>query len=207
MGSRLMHAYIGQRLITLLSELDPARFLLGAVAPDACYDEKEQAHYYTGELASGTRAIDYEAFWRDSTSWDPSFRSGYYVHLIADDIWLRGFYMSWLRHAIIADASMGSRYHDDFRRYNTRIAPFVNWNEQAINGALHEVSVQSRWKALPHFIREVEEDRRSVLPQEYDILLPCQLDGYIETAIERSFHHLGEKGLTIVPTKESSPNH
>lgn len=207
MGSRLMHAYIGKRLITLLSELDPARFLLGAVAPDACYDEKEQAHYYTGELASGTRAIDYEAFWRDSTSWDPSFRSGYYVHLIADDIWLRGFYMSWLRQAIIADVSIGSRYHDDFRRYNTRIAPFVNWNEQAINGALHEVSVQSRWKALPHFIREVEEDQRTVLPQEYDILLPHQLDGYIETAIERSIHHLGEKGLKIDPAKESFLNH
>lgn len=91
MGSRLMHAYIGQRLITSLPELDPARFLLGTIAPDARYDEKEQAHYYTGELASGTRTIDYEAFWGDSTSWDPSFRSGYYVHLIADDIWLRGF--------------------------------------------------------------------------------------------------------------------
>lgn len=207
MGSRLMHAYIGQRLITLLPELDPARFLIGTIAPDARHDEKEQAHYYTGELASGTRAIDYEAFWRDSASWNPSFRSGYYVHLIADDIWLRGFYMGWLRQAIIADASIGSRYHDDFRRYNTRIAPFVNWNEQAINGALHEVSVQSRWKALPHFIREVEEDRRTVLPQEYDILLPCQLDGYIETAIERSIHHLGEKGLKINPAKESSPNH
>ncbi|MGI1807125.1 zinc dependent phospholipase C family protein [Exiguobacterium sp. TDN 0502] len=197
MGSRLMHAYIGQRLITSLPELDPARFLLGAVAPDARYDEKEQAHYYTGELASGTRAIDYEAFWKDATSWDPSFRSGYYVHLIADDIWLRGFYMSWLRQAIIADASIGSKYHDDFKRYNTRIAPLVSWDEQALTEALDELRMQSRWKALPHFIKDLEEDRRTVLQQEYDILLPLQLDGYIETAIERSIYHLAEKGLKI----------
>jgi len=206
MGSRLMHAYIGQRLITSLPELEPARFLLGAIAPDARYDEKEQAHYYTGELVSGTRAIDYETFWRESTSWNRSFRCGYYVHLIADDIWLRGFYVSWLRQAILTDSSIGSRYHDDFRRYNTRIAPFVSWDEEALYEALNEVRMQSRWKALPHFVREVEEDRRTVLPQEYDVLLPCQLNGYIETAIERSIHHLCEKELRTDTSKELFSN-
>jgi len=201
-----MHAYIGQRLITLLPELEPARFLLGTVAPDARYGDKEQAHYYTGELESGTRAIDYETFWGESTSWNQSFRCGYYVHLIADDIWLRGFYMSWLRQAIVTDSSIGSRYHNDFRRFNTRIASFVSWDEQALFGALNEVRMQSRWKALPHFIREVEEDRRTVLQQEYEILLPHQLDGYIETAIERSIHHLRKKGVRVDISKASSPN-
>ncbi|WP_410501363.1 hypothetical protein RIF24_09255 [Exiguobacterium acetylicum] len=66
--------------------------------------------------------------------------------------------------------------------------------------------MQSRWKALPHFVREVEEDRRTVLPQEYDVLLPCQLNGYIETAIERSIHHLCEKGLRIDTSKELFSN-
>ncbi|KOP29373.1 hypothetical protein ADM98_10860 [Exiguobacterium sp. BMC-KP] len=66
--------------------------------------------------------------------------------------------------------------------------------------------MQSRWKALPHFIREVEEDRRTVLQQEYEILLPHQLDGYIETAIERSIHHLRKKGVRVDISKASSPN-
>src|SRR5699024_5661918 len=78
-----------------------APLFLGGLAPDAVTTDKEASHFYRGKHKEYTRRIAYEEFY-DKYSDHPQqdYILGYYCHLIADDLWLTGFFSPWLKNRI-----------------------------------------------------------------------------------------------------------
>ncbi len=91
MGSHLMHLVIGNEVSAHLTDVDRTAFLLGNLAPDAT-TSKQNTHYYAGRHEDMTRGLDLDQYWVDSADENQSFRLGYYCHLVADEIWLQGFF-------------------------------------------------------------------------------------------------------------------
>ena len=99
MGSRIMHVIIASGIAEKLSIHDKTSFLLGAVALMLFIQkEKGTSHFYAGTTKNYTRRIDYDSFFHKYESHiDSPFILGYYTHLIADDNWLSGFFLPWLK--------------------------------------------------------------------------------------------------------------
>ncbi|WP_342773802.1 zinc dependent phospholipase C family protein [Cohnella pontilimi] len=88
-----MHLIIGNRIAQTLNIVDRTSFLLGCLAPDAV-PTKNESHFYKGDHQNYTRYIDYRGFLDKYKSYSANlYVLGYYAHLIADDQWLKGFYM------------------------------------------------------------------------------------------------------------------
>ncbi|VWX37659.1 zinc dependent phospholipase C family protein [Exiguobacterium oxidotolerans] len=193
MGSRMMHYVLAQQLSTRFPELNRNRFILGGIAPDAHLQDKERAHYYRGSYTDNSRRIDYEVFWQETARFDFSFRCGYFVHLIADDIWLQGFYKTWLKHVIAKDASFGMRYHEDFRRFNTVLAldNEIDPIELALDVA--DLANEQEVAALEQLLHSLREDLSGSQEQTYDVILKHQLDGYMASALEQIGSMLTQK--------------
>ena len=103
MGSRIMHAIIAYKVAEVLNIKDQTSFIIGGIAADAAIKNKEASHFYRGELQNFTRKISYEEFYeRYQNEASKSYLNGYYVHLIADDIWLQGFF-------VLAKKPLGSK--------------------------------------------------------------------------------------------------
>ena len=97
MGSRVMHLVIANRIAENLSIEDRTPFLLGGIAPDAVAP-KDLSHFFTGDVQDYSRSIDYKGFLDKYRSQaENHYLLGYFTHLIADDIWLKGFYLPWLK--------------------------------------------------------------------------------------------------------------
>lgn len=136
MGSRIMHLIIADGIAEKLSIQDRTSFLLGGVAPDAVYSkvEKEKSHFYAGTTKNYTRRIDYDAFLHKYESFiDSPFILGYYTHLIADDNWLNGFFLPWLKHRIEHDKTMLSLYHNDFKLLNAKLLHHYDKEQQFLS--------------------------------------------------------------------------
>jgi hypothetical protein len=70
-----------------------------------------------------SRSIDYHAFIHKYYAVKKSpYILGYYSHLIADEIWLTGFFLPWLKNRLENDPAILERYHNDFRLLNARLA-------------------------------------------------------------------------------------
>ncbi|WP_438825335.1 zinc dependent phospholipase C family protein [Bacillus sp. JJ1609] len=98
MGSRIMHSIIGKKIAEALSIESLTSFLLGSIAPDAVFshEEKNLSHFFIGEVQDYSRSVDYKGFLHKYGSQvENPYILGYFAHLIADEIWLRGFYLSW----------------------------------------------------------------------------------------------------------------
>ncbi|GIP37210.1 hypothetical protein J31TS4_04900 [Paenibacillus sp. J31TS4] len=118
MGSRMMHLLIADQVGRRLAVRNRPLFLLGGIAPDAV--PKERSHYFEGDADAGTRTIVYSRF-ADRCRQSPGdeYLLGYLSHLVADEVWLRTFYLPWLRGAMKEDSSLYPRYHADFRALNS----------------------------------------------------------------------------------------
>jgi hypothetical protein len=97
--------------------------LLGSIAPDAVFshEEKNLSHFFIGEVEDYSRSIDYKRFLHKYSAQVDYYILGYFAHLIADDIWLRGFNLSWLRNRMDADEGLYKFYHNDFRLLNGKL--------------------------------------------------------------------------------------
>ena len=59
---------------------------------------KTISHFFIGEVQDYSRSVDYKGFLNKYSSQVESlYILGYYTHLIADDIWLKGFYLSLVK--------------------------------------------------------------------------------------------------------------
>ena len=106
LGSRIMHSIIGNRIADALSLNDKTSYLLGNIAPDAVFsfEIKNSSHFFKGEVQDFSRYVDYKGFLEKYNSQKENlYILGYYVHLITDDIWLKGFNLPWLRNRMEAD--------------------------------------------------------------------------------------------------------
>ncbi|MGM8214652.1 zinc dependent phospholipase C family protein [Bacillaceae bacterium W0354] len=197
MGSRIMHLIIANKVAEHLSINDRTSFLIGGIAPDAA-SPKSLSHYFSGDAEDYTRCIDFNKFLSNYRSQkDKSYILGYYTHLIADDIWLTGFYLPWLKNRIEASKDVYQQYHHDFHLLNGKLLEHYQFKKKLMRD-LNQVSAipdlkEVKAKEVEAFIPYVLGDMEYSKDELYDPLKVFtfeQIVGYIETSVERGLYNL-----------------
>ncbi|ATP40052.1 hydrolase [Solibacillus sp. R5-41] len=206
MGSRIMHSIIGEKIAEGLSMEDKTSFLLGSIAPDAVFshEEKNFSHFIIGEVQDYSRSVDYKGFLHKYNSQvENPYILGYFAHLIADDIWLRGFNLSWLRNRMDADEGLYKLYHNDFRLLNGKLLEHYGFTDKLRKTFSHypaildldEVSSKDVEKFASYVLEDIDYDKE-VLNEKLNVFTFNQIIGYIETSVE-----LGIKNIKPIITK------
>ncbi|MFC5464210.1 zinc dependent phospholipase C family protein [Lederbergia graminis] len=194
MGSRIMHLIIGHKIAESLSIEDNTSFLLGSIAPDAVFshEEKNSSHFFKGDVQDYSRHIDYEGFLHKYNSIvDRSYILGYYTHLIADDVWLKGFYLSWLKNRMDADEGLHKLYHNDFRLLNGKLLEYYGLTDElreTLNdfpsiSDLDEVKAQDVERFISYVKGDMEYEQQ-VINEKLNVFTLNQIVGYIETSVD-----------------------
>lgn len=190
MGSHLMHLVIANEVLAHLTGVDRTAFLLGNLAPDAT-TSKQNTHYYVGRHEDMTRRLDLDQYWVDSVDENPSFRLGYYCHLVADEIWLQGFYKSWLKQVITQDQAKQTAYYADFDAYNAPLAKRLgNFDFEMLKTDVAD--------ELFELIKKVEQDAQATTEGTYTMFLPHQFKGYVDTCVIRCRDMVWQKHRVFV---------
>ena len=161
LGSRIMHLIIADQIAKKLSINDRYSFLLGGIAPDAV-TPKEVSHFFSGDLNDFSRFIDYEKFFEKYSSYkQSSYILGITSHLIADDFWLKGFFLPWLKNRIENDKKILSLYHNDFRLLNGKLLDYYDVSA----GSLNDIEKRS---SIVDFEEVTIKDVKELLPSVYE---------------------------------------
>lgn len=177
MGSHLMHLVIANEVLSHLEGMNEIDFLLGNLAPDAV-DAKAGTHYYAGRHDDLSRRLDIEQYWIDSEGEKLSYRLGVYCHLVADEIWLQGFYKGWLKQLITSDPSKQAAYYADFDAYNARLAVRLGTFD-------FDRIKRHADRGLHNLLLKVEQDAQATEESPMTMFLPHQFEGYIDTCVLR----------------------
>ncbi|RHW43297.1 hydrolase [Neobacillus notoginsengisoli] len=204
MGSRIMQLVIGNRIAECLSvdEKDRTPFLVGSVAPDAVFsfEEKNLSHFFVGEIQDYSRHADINGFLRKYSllvkNKDP-YILGYFAHLVADDIWLRGFYFSWLRNRMDADEGLYQLYHNDFWLLNGKLLDYYGFTEKLRKKLNHfpsivdleELKSEDVEKFIPYVLSDMEYDQE-VLKEKLNVFTFNQILGYVETSVDMGIKNI-----------------
>lgn len=161
MGSRIMHAIIAIKIAEKLYIQDKTSFILGGVAPDAVHsaEEKGTSHFYAGTTKNYTRRIDFNSFFQKyKAHMDSPFLLGYYTHLIADDNWLSGFFLPWLKNRIENDETIAPLYYNDFKLLNAKLLHHYDTEQQLfslLNQEAHIMDIEEVSKENVFFFSKV----------------------------------------------------
>lgn len=195
MGSRIMHAIIANKIAEKLCIQDKTSFILGGVAPDAVHsaEEKGTSHFYAGTTKNYTRRIDFNSFFQKyKAQMDSPFLLGYYTHLIADDNWLSGFFLPWLKNRIENDETIAPMYYNDFKLLNAKLLHHYDKEQQLfslLNQVAHLVDIEEVSKEnVLAFRKYLFEDMlypEQHLHEDLQVFTFNQIVGYMETAIEK----------------------
>ncbi|KQY83264.1 hydrolase [Paenibacillus sp. Root52] len=197
MGSRIMHLIIGYKIAERLSIKDRTSFLLGSVAPDAV-QTKDESHFFKGEHQNYSRYIDYHGFLDEYKSQSNIYYIlGYFTHLIADDQWLKGFLMPWLKNRMEANTELYSLYHNDFRLLNGKLLEhygFTDDMKEALYASptvidLQEVKSKDVKEFVPYVLSDMDYDKE-VIDEPLNVFNFIQIEGYIETSVNVGIMHL-----------------
>lgn len=200
LGSRIMHLVIANRIADDLSIKDKTSFLLGGIAADAV-SPKDLSHFYKGNVNDYSRDIDYTEFiHKYSFNKDSHFILGYYTHLIADNIWLKGFYLPWLKNRMEADENIFNRYHNDFRLLNGKLLDYYGFTQElreSLNKSgtiidTEEVKSNDIKEFVPCVIGDMDYGSDE-LEQPLRVFTMEQIIGYIETSVDKGL--IGIKSL------------
>lgn len=195
LGSRIMHSIIGEKIAQALSIEDKTSFLLGSIAPDAVFlhEEKNLSHFFIGDVQDYSRCVDYNGFLHKyGLNIDHPYILGYFAHLIADDIWLKGFYLSWLKNRMDADEGLYKLYHNDFRLLNGKLLEYYGLTDELRNSFSHVpaiidlevVSTEDVEKFVPYVLGDMEYDK-DVINEKLNVFTFNQMVGYIETSVDQ----------------------
>ncbi|ALC90531.1 hydrolase [Bacillus sp. FJAT-18017] len=207
MGSRIMHSIIGNKIAEALSMEDKTSFLLGSIAPDAVFshEEKNLSHFFIGDAQDYSRRVDYKGFlYKYGSQTENPYVLGYYAHLIADEIWLRGFYLSWLKNRMDADEGLYKLYHNDFQLLNGKLLEHYGFTDELRKSFsqfptildLDEVTSKDVEKFVPFVLGDMDYGKE-VLNEKLNVFTFNQIVGYIETSVE-----LGLQFLKPILTKK-----
>ncbi|PFA69170.1 hydrolase [Bacillus sp. AFS015802] len=212
MGSRIMHLIIGNKIADSLSIEDKTTFLLGSIAPDAVssFEEKNVSHFFIGEVKDYSRSVDYKGFLNKYNSREENtnpYILGYYTHLIADDIFLRGFNLSWLRNRMEADEGLYKLYHNDFRLLNGKLLEYYGFTDELRKQLsyfpaildLEEVKSKDVKKFVSFALGDMEYDKK-VINEQLNVFTFNQIIGYIETSVDLGLlktKQIGEEPLFL----------
>lgn len=197
MGSRIMHLIIADKVSKRLGMRDIPEIILGGIAPDAAFgrERKDASHFFGGDLDDGTRFVDYHAFKEKyPQAVEEAFGLGYFIHLIADDVWLKRIYFkNDLKKRVDKDPSLLERWHSDFRKMNGRLLEQYGANDlqKILAGAdLSESPVdeiekddlrQFKEETLGDFIYSKDELERELEVYSWEEVL-----SYIEEATDKA---------------------
>jgi len=206
MASRLMHLIIGHQIAERLHIEDRTSFLLGSIAPDAV-QTKDESHFFKGDHRDFSRYIDYHGFLDKYRSYSDNFYVlGYFVHLIADDLWLKGFLIPWLRNRMQADSELYSRYHQDFRILNGKLLEHYGAADEmrkAIDNPpevmdLQEVKSRDVAAFVPQVLEDMKYDKQDIDAQ-LQVFTFVQIIGYLETSVNLAIMKLQQ----VIPSTEA----
>lgn len=206
MGSRIMHLIIANEVANILQVQEKTAFLLGGIAADAT-SNKDASHFFKGNAQQFTRCIDYNGF---SEKYNLQAKNeyvlGYYSHLIADDIWLQGFYLPWLKNRMEANSEMGARYHEDFRLLNGKLIEHYRIGDSIKKELTNEAKLidleEVKSEEVMNFVNLIVEDfnyDQSTLNVPLTVFTLDQIIGYIHTSIEKSIFLMAKKDLIQRP--------
>lgn len=202
MGSRIMHLIIANKIAERMSLEHKTLFLLGSVAPDAV-STKNESHFFKGETQDYSRSVDYKGFLQKySSQAENPFILGYFTHLIADDIWLKGFYLCWLRNRMEANKGYYNRYHNDFRLLNGKLLEYYGYKEELRKSIysspaimdLQEVNSKDVEAFIPDVLGDMEYDEE-VIDEKLHVFTFDQIVGYIETSVESGLTFLKQAAV------------
>ncbi|QHT58973.1 zinc dependent phospholipase C family protein [Paenibacillus lycopersici] len=202
MGSRIMHAIIASRIADMLPIEDRTSFLVGSVAPDAV-TTKNESHFFRGEVRDYSRSVDYKGFLHKYLARAESlYILGYFTHLIADDVWLKGFNLAWLKNRMDADPDVYPRYHNDFRLLNGKLTEHYGVKDQLRETLLDVPSIldidEVRASEAEAFIPSVLGDldyEQAALQEPLQVFTFGQIVGYIETSVDLGLIQLRRAAL------------
>ncbi|WP_227396019.1 hydrolase [Jeotgalibacillus aurantiacus] len=192
MGSRIMHAIIAGRVADEMNIDDRSSFIAGGIAADAV-SPKDSSHFYRGDEQDGSRRIAHDEFFEKYMSHQASpFIQGYFTHLIADDLWLKGFYLPWLRNRMEADSEVFVRYHRDFQLLNGKLLHHYKVTDHLKDALkqnadiveIDEVKRTDIENFLPSILDDMNFDQKD-LEQPLSVFTLEQIIGYVETSVER----------------------
>jgi len=190
-GSRIMHVIIANKIAERLSIEDKTPFLLGSIAPDAV-SSKNESHFFIGEHQDYSRSVNYKGFLNKySSQADSHYIMGYYTHLIADEIWMKGFYLSWLRNRMNADKELHGLYHNDFRLLNGKLLEYYGFRDELRKTLyyipttidLQEVMSKDVEEFIPYVLGDMDYEKE-VINQKLNVFTFDQIVGYIETSVD-----------------------
>ncbi|MDI2588529.1 hydrolase [Psychrobacillus sp. NEAU-3TGS] len=197
MGSRIMHLVIANRIAESLTIEDRPTFLLGGIAADAV-TTKDISHFFKGEVQDYSRSVDYKGFMHKYSSHvENPYILGYFSHLIADDIWLKGFYLPWLKNRMEENKEILNLYHNDFRLLNGKLLEYYGFKNDlkvAITNLpaildLEEVKSEDVEKFIPYVLGDMEYDKE-VVNEKLDVFTLDQIIGYVETSVDLGLLHI-----------------
>jgi hypothetical protein len=202
MGSRIMHLIIANRIAECLSIEDRTLFLLGSIAPDAV-STKNESHFFKGEIQDYSRSIDYKGFLHKySSQLESHYIMGYFTHLIADDIWLKGFNLSWLKNRVEANKELYDLYHNDFRLLNGKLLEYYGFSDElrkmiSYNPTifdLQEVKSKDVEQFIPYVLGDMDYDKE-VINEQLHVFTFDQIVGYIETSVDMGLLNLKQAAI------------
>ncbi|WP_010095518.1 zinc dependent phospholipase C family protein [Ornithinibacillus scapharcae] len=200
MGSRIMHVIIANKIAENISIADKGEFLIGGVAPDAT-NPKDASHFFIGDHNDFTRSIDYEGFLKKYQH--SAYVMGYYTHLIADYVWLHGFYHGWLKNRMSVDETLYQKYHQDFRLLNGKLLDHYRIDERILESVnianihdLEEVSAEEVKAFIPYVIGDMNYSKKD-LETDLGVFTFQQIIGYLETSAEMGIAKIKALGVTL----------
>lgn len=163
------------------------------MAADASFNNKNASHFYIGELKQFSGKIDYEALYEKKNEEHQNYNFGYYAHLVADDLWLQGFYVPWLKNRIKEKPELLTAYHEGFKLVNAKLIKHYNLNERLVTllkepfkiNNLQEVSREGVTAFIPFVLSDLQYDE-ATLRASLTVIIMEQIVGYIETAVKKS---------------------
>ncbi|MGG3307825.1 zinc dependent phospholipase C family protein [Paenibacillus lautus] len=191
MGSRIMHLIIANRIADCLLIEDKTLFLYGSIAPDAV-SSKDSSHFFAGEVQDYSRNVDYKGFLHKYRSRvEDLYMLGYFTHLIADDIWLKGFNLPWLRNRMEADEGLYKQYHNDFRLLNGKLLEHYGYTDELRRRLnyiptipdLEEVKSKDIERLVPYVLDDMDYDKE-ILNENLNVFTFNQIIGYLETSVD-----------------------
>jgi len=188
-----MHLVITNIIAERLAIKDKTTFLLGGIAPDAVAP-KDLSHFYIGEVKDYSRSIDYKGFLDKYCSQANNYYIlGYYTHLIADDLWLKGFYLPWLKNRMDVDDEVVTLYHNDFQQLNGLLLEYFGFKNELKNSLYYQSTIfdiqEVKSKDVQEFIPKILEDMeydKGIISRKLNVFSFNQIIGYIETSVDKS---------------------
>lgn len=139
-----------------------------------------------------SRNVDYKGFLHKYRSRvEDLYTLGYFTHLIADDIWLKGFNLPWLRNRMEADEGLYKQYHNDFRLLNGKLLEHYGYTDELRRRLnyiptipdLEEVKSKDIERLVPYVLDDMDYDKE-ILNENLNVFTFNQIIGYLETSVD-----------------------